>query len=66
MGPLEAVLDIEGVAGGERVPPELLGWYSLWFLQRDCSNEKRYLRKLDHRDQFPSSTPLPDPVLVLR
>ena len=27
-GPLAAILDFEGGAGGERVPPSPLGWYS--------------------------------------
>ena len=26
-GPLSAILDLAGVAGSERVPPALLGWY---------------------------------------
>ena len=48
------------------MPPELLGWYSLWFLQRDCSNEKKSLRNLTIETNFLVEDPFPDPVLVLR
>ena len=44
-GPLVAILDFAGVAGGERAPPSPLGWYYINRLEVRSKDEKKYIKR---------------------